>query len=142
MNVMDGFTPIEEYKLYTCMECNHQFNSPKENTMSYKVLNFSHPMTKDARDKLAKMVGQDVQVFYIPVQVDFEKPIKPQVDQYVSYAIREHPFEAFIPPGLSILAAPMAARLRAILGTPPKFVVMKRETGLTPTFLPSEIMEW
>lgn len=55
------------------------------------------------------------------------------------HALREAPFDAIIPPGLSTVAAPLCAQLAMAQGVSTPVVVMKRE-GVPPKFIPSEIM--
>lgn len=87
------------------------------------VLNFSHPLSKPAREHLNApgVAGEGGAVIIrVPVQVDLEAPIIPQVDEIVRDAFQRMSaagitpnavnVDCIVPPGLSVVAVPLCNR--------------------------------
>lgn len=106
-----------------------------------RLVNFSHPLSEAAKARLEEMVGPILEVV-IPVQLDLESPMKPQLEALVAAA--GACVQLFIPPALSYAAAYVTAKLSyaqsdAMLPVPPDMVVLRRE-GTPPQFMPYEIV--
>lgn len=117
------------------------------------LVNFSHPLSVAAKAALEEMVGDSVQEFVIQCQIDFDQPVKPQLDalvKQVDVVLRGEPailryMHLYIPPSISYAAAYVTARLSfaqsdAMPPDPPDMVVLKRSGGAVPQFIPCEIV--
>ena len=107
-----------------------------------RLVNFSHPLSPKASARLAEMIGEFEETV-IPVQLDLDAALKPQLDTLVDAGMRAH-MDLYIPPALSVAAAYVTAKLSyaqsdAMLPVPPAMVVLRRE-GTPPQFLPVEIL--
>jgi hypothetical protein len=105
------------------------------------LVNFSHPLTTSAKVRLAEMVGDEINEIVIPVQLDFDEPMIPQLQGLVNLAPSS--FDLYIPPSLSVAAAYVTVQLSVGYGDlcapyHPPIVVMKR-SGLA-GFMPAEII--
>lgn len=109
------------------------------------LVNYSHPLIPETLEQIKREVGDDVREVIIPAQIDFSKPIKPQLDALVAEG-QKHKIDLLIPPALSYAAAYVTARLScaqsdAMLPIPPNIVVLKRDTSsITPKFVLAEIV--
>lgn len=108
-----------------------------------KVVNFSHPLSPAAVAALENLMGDEVEIIDIPVQIDLSlAKVQPQIEAIID----EVPpgVDAIVPPGLSIVTALLCARLSFdqsdMMPEPPGIIVMKR-TYLN-QFIPTEIMRW
>ena len=111
----------------------------------YKIINFSHPLSADALAQIEERVGQNVEEVRVPVQVDFDAPLRPQFDTLVETAMHALPFDAVIPPALSYAAAYVVARLSyaqsdAMMPVPPAIVALKRDSSIPPRFVLADIV--
>lgn len=112
------------------------------------VLNFSHPLNDAAREYLNSpaVAGEGgALIIDVPVHVDLSAPIMPQVnkiakDAYVrmeAAGVIPNAFyvDAFIPPGLSFVAIPLANTFSTS-----RMIVMRRGGGLPPQYVVGEII--
>lgn len=105
------------------------------------LVNFSHPLTTSAKVRLAEMVGDEINEIVIPVQLDLEAPMTPQLQKLVKLVPSS--FDLYIPPSLPVAAACVTVALSVGYGDTcspyyPPIVVMKRN-GLS-GFMPAEII--
>lgn len=112
------------------------------------VLNYSHPLGETAKAQLRERIGEFVEVV-VPCQIDFESPIKPQLESLVGAgdkAVREAGAVSpsyLIPPALSYAAAYVAVAysvgfsdaIRPVIW----LIVLKRE-GVPPQFVLADIV--
>lgn len=106
------------------------------------LVNYSHPLTADGKMILQKMVGASIEEVLIPCELDFNAPLRPQLDALVAAAPAV--FHWLIPPTLSVAAGYVTARLSyatsdAMPPQPPPIVVM-RHVGMPARYVPVEIV--
>lgn len=101
-----------------------------------KVLNFSHPMTKEQVGQLESLISRNVdEVIDISVQLDFDVSFTEQVRELVGsvgFSNREWSKGDFVVnlPGLSIAAGLVLAEIHGRCGHFPKVIQMARsESG-------------
>ena len=107
------------------------------------VLNFSHPLRDEVLREIEAITGEPVEEKRVFVQIDFNQPLKPQMDALVEKAF-DIDFNLYIPPPLSYVAAYVTARLSyaqsdGMLPEPPRMVILKK-SGLGAKFLLKEII--
>lgn len=108
-----------------------------------KLVNYSHPLSAAAKTRLEEMVGESVEETVIPVQLDLDAPLRPQLDVLVDACPRHNGGILYMPPSLAAAAAYVTARLSyaqsdAMRPEPPRMVVLRRD-GIN-GFMPSEIL--
>lgn len=102
-----------------------------------KLLNFSHPLTSEALTTLEEMTRESVQEIRIPVQIDFERPIKGQLETVVRAGLKAKENDSiFIPPALSFAAAAVGEGI----GLPAGRMVVMKSVGMPRRFIPAEIV--
>ena len=97
------------------------------------------------RSRICARVSNDVQEVRIPVQINFDAPLRTQFDALVDAAAHEMPFDAIVPPALSYAAAYVTARLSyaqsdAMLPVPPAIIALKRDGSVPPRFVLADIV--
>lgn len=112
---------------------------------TYKIINFSHPLSSDALAQIKERVGRDVEVVQVPVQIDFDADLREQFDNLVEAVMKQMPFDAIVPPALSYAAAYVTARLSyaqsdAMMPVPPDIIVLKRGESVPPRFVLADIV--
>lgn len=104
------------------------------------LINFGHPFTPDAAAAAASLGFRPEDTVNIPVQIEWEQPVVPQMVTYVDQAIRAGAL-FIVPPSLPIVAAYVTAELlkRAVAnGHFFGLVVVSRIQGIPPRFIPTE----
>ena len=105
------------------------------------LMNFSHPLTTSAKARLAEMVGDEINEIVIPVQLDLDAPMTPQLQALANLA--PSGFDLYMPPSLPVAAAYVSVQFSVGYGDSsvpqhPPIVVMKKE-GFA-GFMPAEII--
>ena len=109
------------------------------------VINFSHPLSDAAREKLPEVVGaqpDDIIVHHIPVHIQDMANVRQEVQDLLAQAVfaaggNHHNVDCIIPPGHGLVSAAMVATMAKTWRYLPNLIVMASEKGaLTPKFLP------
>lgn len=73
------------------------------------LLNFSHPLTEEGMEKAKTLLGLDeLEQVVVPVQLDFDRPLEPQLERLVEECHRHTPV-AIVPPSFAPAAAYLSA---------------------------------
>jgi len=101
---------------------------------SVLLLNYSHPIDGQQREHLSTMLGTEVEVRNIPVQVDQRAPLEPQIIALADAAmlsIEQWQITAILinPPGLAIAAVLLLAEIHGRSGHFPATVHIRPKTG-------------
>jgi len=98
------------------------------------VLNFSHPLSHAAVERLKEMVGSDLEIHEIAMHFDLSKPLEPQIQAAIHKAgVAKVSPDYIVPPGLSP-AAIVVSRIY-----PAAKIVRLSAHGTPPQWLPAEI---
>lgn len=104
------------------------------------LLNFSHPLTGAEIKALRAEYGVTT-VYDVPVQLDVEMPITPQLAALMRQALdfpgvdgNPYNVDCIIPPGFSVAAGYMARRF------PSANLVVRLRRGMPPQFMPTELV--
>jgi hypothetical protein len=105
-----------------------------------KILNFSHPLSPAAVERLTAHFGQPPEIHNIPVRVELERPLMEQIDAICDAAevILDGDGEppTLVMPGLSIVAAVIAHRYT----WSPLLVLVRDGDDTPPRFMPRHIL--
>lgn len=110
------------------------------------VINFSHPMTEEQRMKIMELTGAQIgSSCDLPVQVDFTRPLAPQIAELVDkVGFSAEEWETLpvviLPPGSSQVAVILVAELYKRLGKFPVCVI-RASSGMPPVFVVTEIVD-
>lgn len=95
-----------------------------------KLLNFAHPLNQDSLADLSEVAGQKVQEVVVPVHLDLDRPLKPQLDALVNILIEQKP-DYVSPPSLAVAAAWIGRAIEA--HTPSaRLIFLKRDSSIPP----------
>lgn len=102
-----------------------------------KLVNFSHPLSSDGMSILEGMVGEPVEEVLIPVKIDFDLPVKKQIQAVVRKGLEaKEENSLWIPPALSTAAAVVGEGI----GLPAGRMVVIKSVGIPRRFVPAEII--
>lgn len=110
------------------------------------VLNFAHPITGEQAEQLKKLLGTEIEIVDIPVQLDLSQPMAEQIESIVDsigWTPTDWQTNQFIvnPPGLSTAASVLLASIHGRAGYFPSIIVLRREDGTPPRFVVSEVAD-
>ena len=109
--------------------------------MSYLV-NFSHPLTIEAFDILADMVGDEIEQETISCQLDLEQSVAAQLDEIIS-RVGDKPIDLIIPPALSPAAAYVISAISSgYTGQEPvrPGIVVMKGVGVPRRYIPVDVI--
>ncbi|MDW8293596.1 MAG: CRISPR-associated protein Csx15 [Anaerolineae bacterium] len=109
-----------------------------------KVLNFGHPFTEAHMEQLRHMLGEEIEVYTIPVNINLEQPIAGQISDLLTglpFDLQTEPFVVNLP-GLSIAAVALIAELHGRAGHFPAVLRMKQvKDSAATTFAIAELVQ-
>ncbi len=113
------------------------------------VINFSHPLTPEQLEKIAKIAGREIErVIEVPTQLDITRAFAPQVVELVdSVGLAPEEWQklpiVINPPALSAIAVLVIAELHGRMGYFPPCVRLRQvrsEAGVSVSFEVAEIL--
>ena len=103
------------------------------------ILNFTHPLTDDQQAQIEALADTSIEeVRTIPVQINQEEPLEPQITAIVdSVGLSSHDWQTRLllinPPGYAPAAFVLLAELHGRIGHFPTLLRLRPVAGSTPT---------